>query len=156
MDWQCISGGAYRCWKRAPPVLLWDSCGRTAASLSFMQHKFIWFFSKLILNLRLFGLGWTFSANEKKAKNPAKVSGEQKKGPGKASECVIVWEIMATKWKDCMFLEKLKRTSRFSFSWAEKCPFGTTSSENSHGQRAFVSEGFNKIIMKLCDCCSYS
>ena len=27
---------------------------------------------------------------EKKAKNPAKVSGEQKKGPGKASECVIV------------------------------------------------------------------
>lgn len=68
MDWQCISGGAYRCWKRAPPVLLWDSYGRTAASLSFMQHKFIWFFSKLILNLRLFGLGETFSANEKKSK----------------------------------------------------------------------------------------
>ena len=68
MDWQCISGGAYRCWKRAPPVLLWDFYGRTAASLSFIQHKFIWFFSKLILNLRLFGLGETFSANEKKSK----------------------------------------------------------------------------------------
>ena len=149
-------GRSVSCWKRAPPVLLWDNYGRTAASSSFMQHKIIWFFSKLILNLRLFDLGGAFSANEKKAKNPAKVSGEQKKGPGKASECVIVWEIMATKWKDCMFLEKLKRTSRFSFSWAEKCPFGTTSSENSHGRSAFVSEGFNKIIMKLCDCCSYS
>ena len=33
--------------------------------------------------MRLFDLGGAFSANEKKAKNPAKVSGEQKKGPGK-------------------------------------------------------------------------
>ena len=95
MDWQCISGGAYRCWKRAPPVLLWDSYGRTAASLSFIQHKFIWFFRKLILNLRLFGLGETFSANEKKAKILPKFLESRRKGPERhrnASSYEKLWQ----------------------------------------------------------------